>query len=56
MAKHKNCIAEPCNYGNDFLLLTEKEKREVLKNAKNLLKLQKKNDIIKGEKKGEKGD
>jgi hypothetical protein len=44
MAKPKKCITEPHNYGSDFLLLTLKEKRGVLRNAKNLLKLQKEDE------------
>jgi hypothetical protein len=44
MAKHEGCKVETSNYGNDFQLLTLKEKRGILKNAKSLLKLQKDND------------
>jgi hypothetical protein len=44
MAKDKKRMTESHNYGSDFLLLTLKEKRGVLKNAKTLLKLQKEDE------------
>ena len=40
-AEKEEVKEEPFNYANDFLFLTSKEKREVLKNAKQLLRLQK---------------
>jgi 3-keto-L-gulonate-6-phosphate decarboxylase len=43
---HEGCKVEAYNYGSDFQLLTLKEKREVLKNAKSLLKLQRDNDVL----------
>jgi hypothetical protein len=42
MANQKKRITH--NYGSDFLLLTLEEKRRVLKNAKNLLNLQKEDE------------
>jgi hypothetical protein len=43
-AKQERCKVETYHYVNDFQLLTLKEKRGILKNAKSLLKLQKDND------------
>jgi 23S rRNA U2552 (ribose-2'-O)-methylase RlmE/FtsJ len=44
-AKDGSCKVEAYNYRDDFQLLTLKEKREILKNAKFLLKLQRDNGI-----------
>jgi len=43
--KHKMCKAENYEYESDFQLLTLKEKRGILKNARVLLNIQKKNNI-----------
>jgi hypothetical protein len=43
-AKQEICKVEPYNYSNDFQLLTRKEKRNILRNAKFLLKLQRDNE------------
>jgi hypothetical protein len=45
-AKHEKCKVEIYNYRNDFQILTSKEKRGVLRNAKTFLKLQKENEIL----------
>jgi DNA-binding transcriptional regulator GbsR (MarR family) len=37
---------ETYDFGSDFKILTPKEKREILKNAKNLLKLQMENNVL----------
>jgi len=37
---------ETYDYMSDFLLLTLRERRAILKTAKNLLKLQRKNNIL----------
>jgi hypothetical protein len=42
-AKRKGRNVETYDYRNDFQILTSKEKRLILKNAKHLLKLQKGN-------------
>ena len=44
--KQKGCKVEIYDYRSDFLFLTRKERRGVLKNAKQLLKLQKENNAI----------
>jgi hypothetical protein len=44
-----SCKADVNNYGGDFLLLSLKEKRGILKNAKTLLKLQKDNALLSAE-------
>ena len=44
--KQEMCKVENYDYENDFQLLTLKEKRRILKTAKVLLKLQKKNDDL----------
>ena len=46
MAKQEGRWVETYDYGNDFQLLTPKEKRGILKNAQTLLKLQKENDVL----------
>jgi len=46
MAIKKSCNVETYDYSSDFKFLTKKEKREVLKNAKKLLKLQKENNAL----------
>jgi hypothetical protein len=48
-AKQEGGNVEPYDYGSDFLILTRKEKRAVLKNAHHLLKLQKDNDAVSGD-------
>ena len=45
-AKQKGYKVETYDYGNDFQLLSRKEKRGVLKNAKSLLRLQRENDVV----------
>jgi hypothetical protein len=45
-AKQEGCKEETYNYGSDFQLLTLKEKRDIQKNAKSLLKLQRDNDVL----------
>jgi hypothetical protein len=45
-SKQEGGNVEPYDYGSDFLILTRKEKRGVLKNAQHLLKLQKENDAV----------
>jgi hypothetical protein len=45
-AEHIDCKVETYNYRDDFQLLTRKEKRTVLRNAKYLLKLQRDNDSL----------
>jgi hypothetical protein len=45
-AKQEEVKGEPCDYGKDFKILTRKEKRGILKNAKTLLKLQKENALL----------
>ena len=45
-AKQAKYKVETCNYGSDFQLLTQKEKRGILKNAKTLLKLQRENSVL----------
>ena len=42
--KQKGSKVETYDFGSDFQILTSKEKRDVLKNAKNLLKLQMENN------------
>ena len=42
----EGCKVETYDYKSDFLFLTLKEKRGVLKNAKHLLKLQKDAEIV----------
>ena len=42
--KQKDSKVETYDFGSDFQILTQKEKREILKNAKNLLKLQMENN------------
>jgi hypothetical protein len=44
--KHKRFKVETYNFGSDFQILTSKEKRGILRNAKNFLKLQKDNEIL----------
>ena len=44
--KQEGGKVEHYDYGSDFQILTRKEKREVLKNAKHLLKLQKDNVAV----------
>jgi len=44
--KQKGSKVETYDFGSDFQILTSKEKREILKNAKNLLKLQMENNIL----------
>jgi hypothetical protein len=41
--KNEMCKVETYNCGDDFQLLTRKEKRNILRNAKFLLKLQRDN-------------
>ncbi|MDR0290899.1 MAG: hypothetical protein LBI06_08190 [Treponema sp.] len=45
-AKHEERKVETYHYRSDFQLLTQKEKRDILKNAKSLLKLQRDNDFL----------
>jgi hypothetical protein len=45
-AKQEGVKGEPYDYSKDFKVLTLKEKRGVLKAAKNLLKLQKDNALL----------
>jgi hypothetical protein len=45
-AEKEGVKGESYDYGNDFQLLPRKEKRELVKNAKTLLKLQKENAIL----------
>jgi hypothetical protein len=45
-AKREGRKVETYHYVNDFQLLTLKEKRDILKNAKSLLKLQRDNDVL----------
>ena len=45
-AKQEECKGECFNYESDFQLLTLKEKRGILKNAKNLLLLQRENELL----------
>jgi hypothetical protein len=45
-AKQEGVKAEPYDYSKDFKILTPKEKRGILKNAKTLLKLQKENNAL----------
>jgi hypothetical protein len=42
-SKNEGCKVETYNFRNDFQLLTRKEKRNILRNAKLLLKLQRDN-------------
>jgi predicted Fe-S protein YdhL (DUF1289 family) len=44
--KQEGCNVETYDYRSNFQILTPKEKREVLKNAKRLLKLQKGNNAM----------
>jgi len=44
--KQKDSKVETYDFGSDFQILTPKEKRVVLKNAKLLLKLQMENNIL----------
>ena len=44
--KQDDDFVEPCNFENDFQILTLKEKRAVLKNARHLLELQKKDTLF----------
>jgi hypothetical protein len=48
MARQEGIGREPYDYRKDFKVLTPVEKREVLKTAKNLLKLQKENALLAG--------
>jgi hypothetical protein len=45
-ANHEGRKVETYHYVNDFKLLTLKEKRGILKNAKSLLKLQRDNEVL----------
>jgi hypothetical protein len=45
-AAHESRKVENYNFKGDFQILTLKEKRGILKNAKTLLKLQKEEDIL----------
>jgi hypothetical protein len=45
-AKQEGVKGEPYDYSKDFKILTRKEKRALLKNAKTLLKLQKENALL----------
>jgi hypothetical protein len=45
-AKQEGGKVETYDYENDFQILTPKEKREVLKNAKHLLNLQKEDNAV----------
>jgi hypothetical protein len=45
-AKQAGKKGKPYDYSNDFKVLTKEEKREIVKTAKNLLKLQKENDLL----------
>jgi hypothetical protein len=45
-ANHEGCMVETSTYGSDFQLLTLKEKKGILKNAKSLLKLQRDNAVL----------
>jgi hypothetical protein len=46
MVNLENNKVEKCDYENDFQILTLKEKRGILKNAKTLLELQKKESVL----------
>jgi hypothetical protein len=46
MPKHERLNVENYNFGSDFQILTLKEKRVILKNAKTLLKLQKEERVL----------
>ena len=46
MSIKDSCNVETYDFRSDFQFLTLKEKREVLKNAKHLLNLQKKNNAL----------
>jgi len=46
MSINGSCNVETYDYRSDFKFLTSKEKREILKNAKYLLKLQKENNAF----------
>jgi len=46
MIKHEGRKVENYNFESDFQILTIKEKRVILKNAKSLLKLQKEGGVL----------
>jgi len=43
---HESSKVENCNFMSDFQILTLKEKRGILKSAKNLLKLQNEDGVL----------
>ena len=45
-ARQAGVKGEPYDYSKDFRILTLREKRGILKNAKDLLKLQKENALL----------
>jgi hypothetical protein len=48
IAKQGWLTGEPYDYCKDFMVLTPAEKREILKRAKNFLKLQRGNALLAG--------